>query len=448
MDPAARHAETDVHRLLFDLLADFHDVRILWQVGVLAISLALAWWSARQFRRRLIAKSAPGASPDATLKISVGGVNRTLFPFTALLFVVLGRFGLRHTLTADTYLLDVVVPLLFSLVLVRAMVYVLRHVFGPSGPLRYWERAIAWTVWIGVALYITGLLPDAVGLLDSFGFRIGKQRISMLTVAEGLLSVAFTVLIALWIGRLLEGRLMAAQGVDLNTRVVLAKLARTLLTIVAVLVALPLVGIDVTVLSVFGGALGVGIGFGLQKIAANYLSGFAILLDRSIGLGALVTIDGHHGQVTRLTARYIVVRGMDGTEALIPNETVITTVVVNHSYSDRRVRVDLPIQVSYGADVDAALRLMEEAARANRRVLEEPSPVAILKGFGDSGIDLEIYVWINDPETGKGTLISDLNREFLRRFRAADIEIPFPQRDIRIITASPSKPALGGKGAA
>jgi small-conductance mechanosensitive channel len=369
------------------------------------------------------------------LKISVGGVSRTLFPFTALICAVLGRFAL-HALGHDAHLLDVVVALLFSWMLVRVFVYVLRHVFGPSGPLRYWERAIAWTIWIGVALYITGLLPQLMSLLDSFGFRLGQQRISVLTIVHGALSIAITVLIALWAGRLLETRMMAAQGLDLNTRVVLSKLTRTLLIILAVLIALPLVGIDVTVLSVFGGALGVGIGFGLQKIAANYLSGFAILLDRSIGLGALVTIDGHYGQVTRLTARYVVVKGLDGTEAIIPNETVITTVVVNHSYSDRRVRVEIPIQVGYNTDVDAALRLMESAAADNPRALKDPPALAVLRRFADSGIDLEMYVWIDDPERGKGLLVSDLNREILKRFRGAGIEIPYPQRDIRLIRTS------------
>ncbi|PWT72545.1 MAG: mechanosensitive ion channel protein MscS [Proteobacteria bacterium] len=432
MDPASRLSGNEVRRLLFELLADFQDVGILWQIAVLLVSLSVAWWIARLFRYRLLTPSASSASPDATLKISVGGVNRTLFPFTALICVVLGRFAL-HSLRHDAHLLDIVVALLFSWMLVRVLVYVLRHVFGPSGPLRYWERAIAWTIWIGVALYITGLLPQVIALLDSFGFRLGQQRVSVLTIVHGALSIAITVLLALWAGRLLETRMMAAQGLDLNTRVVLSKVARTLLIILAVLIALPLVGIDVTVLSVFGGALGVGLGFGLQKIAANYLSGFAILLDRSIGLGALVTIDGHYGQVTRLTARYVVVKGLDGTEAIIPNETVITTVVVNHSYSDRRVRVEIPIQVGYNTDVDAALRLMETAAADNPRALKDPPAVAVLKRFADSGIDLEMYVWIDDPERGKGLLVSDLNREILKRFRNAGIEIPYPQRDIRLI---------------
>ena len=444
MDPATKHAGTEIHSLLVDVVADFHDIHVLWQLGVLAIGLALAWWITRRLRAYHIARATAGAAPDATLRISVGGLNRIIFPLSALVCVVVGRFVLSLFLP-QTHLLDIAVPLLFSLMLVRVVVYVLRRVFGPSGLLRQWERGIAWAIWIGVALHITGVLPEVLRLVDSFAFHVGNQRISALTIVQGLVSVAVTVLVALWVGRFLETRLARAQGIDPNMRVVLSKLTRTLLLILAVLIALPLVGIEATVLSVFGGAVGVGIGFGLQKVVANYLSGFAILLDRSISPGALVTIDGHYGAVTRLTARYVVVKGMDGTEAIIPNETVITTVVVNHSYSDRRVRVDVSIQISYGSDVDVALQLMEAAAQTHRRVIADPAPVAVVKGFGESGIDLAMYVWIGDPEAGKANLTSDLYRDIWKRFNDAGIEIPFPQRDVRILRHA--KPSTQAKGA-
>jgi small-conductance mechanosensitive channel len=428
MDPGA--GKVEIHNLIFDLLADLHSVNVLWQVGVLAMSFTVAWWLTRLVHRRLMIVSS--ADPGATLKISVGGLNRIIFPLSALVCVIVGRFVL-HRFRPEVNLLNLALPLLFSLMLVRAAVYVLRRAFKADGPLRSWERAIAWTIWIGVALHITGVLPEVVEVLDSFGFHVGKQRISVLTILQGLLSVAVTVVIALWLGRTLEGRLLAARGVDLNLRIVLSKFVKTLLVIIAVLVALPAVGIDVTVLSVFGGAVGVGLGLGLQKIAANYVSGFIILLDRSISPGALVTIDSRYGEVTKLTARYVVVKGMDGTEAIIPNETVITSVVVNHSYSDRRVRVDLPIQVSYTSDVDRALEVMLEASRGHARVLRDPEPVALLKGFGDSGINLELYVWVADPEAGTGNLRSDLYRVVWKSFNANGISIPYPQREVRIL---------------
>ncbi len=433
MDPGTGKGE--IHNLILDLLADLHSSNVLWQVLVLAVSLALAWWVARLVHRRLLVASS--AEPSATLKIGVGGLNRVIFPLSALLCVILGRFVL-HRFQHEVNLLNLAVPLLFSLMLVRVAVYVLRRAFKADGPLRYWERAIAWTIWVGVALYITGLLPDVVEVLDSFGFHIGKQRISVLTILQGLLSVAITVVIALWAGRTIEARLLAARGVDLNLRIVASKLVNTLLVIIAILVALPAVGIDVTVLSVFGGALGVGLGLGLQKIAANYVSGFIILLDRSISPGALVTIEGRYGQVTKLTGRYLVVKGGDGTEAIIPNETVITSVVVNHSYSDRRVRVDVPMQVSYNSDVERALDIMLEAARGHPRVLRDPAPAALLKTFADSGINLELYVWVADPEAGTGDLRSDLYLVLWKSFNANNIVIPYPQREVRILRSRPA----------
>jgi len=433
MDPRTEKAE--IHNLIFDLLGDLHNTNVVWQVVVLAASLALAWWVARLVHRRLMVASS--AEPSATLKISVGGINRVIFPLTALLCVIVGRFALQRV-QHEVNLLNLAVPLLFSLMLVRVAVYALRRAFGGNGALRYWERAIAWTIWLGVALHITGLLPDTMEALDSFGFYVGKQRISLLSILQGLVSVAITVIIALWAGRTVEARVLAARGLDLNLRIVFAKLARTLLVIVAVLVALPAVGIDITVLSVFGGALGVGLGFGLQKIAANYVSGFIILLDRSISPGALVTIEGRYGEVTKLTGRYLVVKGTDGTEAIIPNETVITSVVVNHSYSDRRVRVDVPIQVSYESDVGRALDIMLEAARGNPRVLLDPAPAALLKAFADSGINLELYVWVSDPELGTGNLRSDLYLALWKSFNANNISIPFPQREIRVLRTKPA----------
>jgi small-conductance mechanosensitive channel len=427
--------KTEIHNLLVDLVADLRNVNMVWQVVVLAVSLAAAWWVARLVHARLM--SVPSAEPSATLKIGVGGLNRVIFPLSALFCVILGRFVLRF-FQHELNLLNLAVPLLFSLMLVRVAVYVLRRAFKADGPLRYWERVIAWTIWAALALHITGLLPEVVEVLDGFGFRIGKQRISVLTILQGLLSVAVTVVIALWAGRTIEARLLDARGMDLNFRIVLSKLVKTLLVIVAVLIALPAVGIDVTVLSVFGGAVGVGLGLGLQKIAANYVSGFVILLDRSISPGALVTIDGRYGEVTKLTARYVVVKSLDGTEAIIPNETVITSVVVNHSYSDRSVRVDVPIQVSYSSDVDRALELMLEAARDQPRALRNPAPGALLKAFADSGIDLELYVWVSDPETGTGNLRSDIYRAMWKAFNANNIGIPFPQREIRVLRSKPT----------
>jgi small-conductance mechanosensitive channel len=413
------------------LPADLESGSIQWQLGVIALSLLLAWLARRLLRTRLIVAGPLDA--DATMRISVGGLSRLVFPLTALALVLLGRWILRRYF--PVHLLDLAVPLLVSLALVHTAVYLLRHAFAPSGLLRSWERFIAWGVWIGYALHVTGLLPELRAVLDGVRLPLGKDSVSLLEVLSGLLSVALTVIVALWLGRVIESRLQRVTGLDASLRAVAAKLSKTALVILAVLIALPLVGIDLTVLSVFGGALGVGIGLGLQKIAANYISGFIILLDRSVSPGALITVDGRFGAVTRLTARYIVLKSLDGTEAIIPNETVVSSTVVNHTYSSQAVRVDVPIQVSYQSDVELALRLMREAAQRHARAARQPAPVALLKQFGESGIDLELYVWIADPEAGTASLRSDLYLDLWKAFRAHGIAIPFPQREVRILQA-------------
>lgn len=416
--------------LLVELIGDLQNVDILWQLGALAPSLLIGWLLARRFHRR--AWQAEPKSLDPALRLTLGGLDRILLPLIALVLVLAARWILRRN-GLTTHLLDVAVPLLFSFVMIHSALYLLRHAFNPSGALRYWERAIAWTVWIGLALHITGLLADARALLEGVQLSLGKQSVSLYEILSGVVSVALTVVVALWIGRLIESRIQDARGLDPSLRAVFSKFTKTVLVIVAVLVALPLVGIDLTVLSVFGGALGVGIGLGLQKIAANYISGFIILLDRSITPGAFITVDNRYGRVTRLAARYVVLRGPDGTEAIIPNETLVSSTVVNHSYTDTVVRVDLRVQVSYGCDVERALALLLEAAARQPRVLASPAAASMIGDFADSGINLELYVWVEDLERGRANLKSDLYLDIWKTFKANAIDIPFPQREVRLI---------------
>ena len=229
-----------------------------------------------------------------------------------------------------------------------------------------------------------------------------------------MLVVVFTLIVTLWISGLIEQRLSYATQFDANLRVVFGKFVRAALLVVGVLIALQAIGFDLTLLSVFGGALGVGIGLGLQKLASNYIAGFTILMDRSIRLGDMVTVDGRYGAVSKVTSRYVVVRSLDGVEAIVPNETLVTTTVLNHSYSTRNVRMTLSVQISYDSDVDRALALMEEAAARHDRVLKAPDPpTAFLASFGDNGIVLELGLWSADPEKGQLTLKSALNRQIL-----------------------------------
>src|SRR5512134_1572504 len=281
----------EFQNFLVDLATDFHDVRVLWQLAAIGLSVALAWWVDRQARPRIHAE-------EGAWKIGAGGLRRLIFPLTALLLVLLARAVMKRWM--PVHLLDLAVPLLAALAIVRTLVYMLRQVFAASGRLAAYERVIAWTVWVGVALYLSGLAMELGDLLDDVAFRAGKQRISLLLVLQGLLTVALALLLTLWLGSALERRIMGVQAMDLSLRVVLTKVLRAGLTVLGVLIALPLVGIDITVLSVFGGALGVGLGLGLQKIASNYVSGFIILLDRSVRIGDNITVDNRVGQVTEI----------------------------------------------------------------------------------------------------------------------------------------------------
>ncbi|MDP2785015.1 MAG: mechanosensitive ion channel [Sulfurimicrobium sp.] len=414
----------EIRNLLLDLLSELQQADIWWQLGVLAFSLVLAWLFMRMIRAQVPVQ-------EGAWKLGMGGVNRITFPLAALVLVLIGKAVLQHW--QHVALLNVTVPLLLSLALVRLAVYALRHIFAPSGWLHTSERFIAIMIWSGVALHLTGFLPEILQVLDDFSFHVGKYKISLLLILSGLLSVAVTMLIALWAASSMETRLMRAEHLNMSLRVVLAKFMRAALVLIGVLVALPLAGIDITVLSVFGGALGVGIGFGLQKIASNYVSGFIILLDHSIRIGDLVTVDNRYGTVSKITSRYAVIKGLDGTEAIIPNDSLITSTVLNHSYTNHELRVGIPLQVSYDSPLEKAMEIMLEEAGKHARVIKDPPPKVFLKNFGDNGIELELSAWINDPEEGQQNLRSEINLAIWRRFQQEGIEIPYPQRVVRLL---------------
>jgi len=417
--------ENQIGRLLTDVWLDLREPVILWQAGALLLCIGLAWWAARVLQWR-----APDESAE-DFKRGAGSLRRIVFPFVAVLLLVAGRALLGHW--HSTHLLSVAIPLLGALAGIRLATYVLRIGFGSGGWIDVFDRWIATIICIVLALHLTGLLPEIVAWLSSVQFSAGKHSLSLWTVLSAVFWVAITLLVALWAGAALEARLMAAESLDSSLRAVFGRLGRAVLLVVAVLVVLPIVGVDLTVLSVFGGALGVGLGLGLQKIASNYLSGFIILLDRSIRLGDLITVDGQHGEVLRITTRYVVVRSLTGVEAIVPNDTLVTTTVLNHSYSDRKVRLAVKVQVGYGSDVPAVLALLTDIAKRHARVLREPEPTAQVSLLADNGVELELGFWIEDPERGSLNVRSDISVDLLREFRARGIEIPVPQRDVRVV---------------
>lgn len=411
--------------LLFELIAHARPDDLIWQAVAIAMSMLAAWWFDTLILKKLNAQHKLQA-------VAVSGIKRIAFPvfmLSGVMFarLVLGKIGIPVSL------LKLAVPLILSLVFIRLLVYLLRNVFANSARLKSWERGIAATAWLVVALHVTDFLDPVLSGLEALRFNVGHQSVSLLVILQGLISIVATVLAALWLGRFMEVRIMRMEEMDVSSRVLLTKVIRGALLVISVLVALALVGIDIRVLSVFGGALGVGLGFGLQRIASNYICGFIILLDKSIRLGDVITLDNRSGTVSSLTGRYMVLRGQDGAESLIPNESAITSTLVNHSYTDRKSRIKITLHVAYSSPLEVAMQIMLDAATSHSRVIVEPAPSVNLLEFGDNGLLLELSAWIDDPEVTQGTLRSEINLVIWREFQRAGIEIPYPQREIRIV---------------
>lgn len=406
---------------------DFYSVAI-----ALLLVLGLAWWVSA--RLKAYEDDSAGAGLPILHAFGLGGLVRVSFPVVALLLVLALRTALIELHWDHLSILYLATPLLISWALIRVLVYVLRCIFSNGGFLTGFERLISFTIWGGLILHITGFADPVIELLEQVEITVGRQKLDLWLLLHGTVVVCLTLLVALWIASLIENRLASAGQIDGNVREVLVRLAKAFLSIIALLLSLSLVGIDMTTLSVFSGALAVGLGFGLQKIASNYVSGFIILLDRSIRLGNLVSVDDKTtGTVTQITTRYTVLRALNGTEVIIPNEYLVSNIVRNLSFTDTQVRVAVHVQVAYAADIELAMRLMTEAAVLQPRVLAEPAPGVLVTEFADSGINLELGFWVADPEAGTGGVRSDIALSILKSFNAHGVEIPFPQREVRVL---------------
>jgi small-conductance mechanosensitive channel len=414
-----------------ELLSDLSSAAILWQLAVIAASCASAWIISGLLRAYVMKHT------QESWKVGIGGFNRVLFPLSSVTFVYIGMLVLQHW--QHISLLTLVTKLLWAMAAIRLVVYGLRYIFNPDGWVRATEHIISRTIWVILALHLSGFWPDLVSFLEDLSFHIGKTQVNLWLIIQALLTVLLTLFVSLSLSRMLENRLMRADKVDINVRVVLTKLIRIALSLVAILTGLSAVGFDITLLSVFGGALGVGLGFGLQKIASNYVSGFIILLDDSMHIGDVVTVDSHYGVVSELRFRYMVLRKLDGTEVVIPHETLMTNAVINHSYTSRNSKVNMSIQVSYESDLEQAMALIKGAANAHARVLEDPPVDVQVKGFGESGIDLNLAFWIPDPEEGSAGLQSEIYLEIWRQFKLKGVVIPYPQREVRLLGGKPTE---------
>jgi small-conductance mechanosensitive channel len=420
-----------------EILSDIATPAGWWQLAIVVVACSVAW-AINGALRAYVMRNAP-----EHWKVGIGGINRVLFPLSTLIFVLLGELAIRSW--HHTSLLVLASKLLIAMAAIRLIVYAVRYTSQPSGMLKALESTISGFIWLILALHLSGILPGILNTLETIEFTIGKSKINLLVGLQGLLTVLVTIFIAMWFSRVLENKLMRIDDVNMNLRVVLSKLLRILLIFIALLIALSAVGLDITMLSVFGGALAVGLGFGLQRIASNYVSGFIILLDKSMQIGDVLTIDMHYGVVSDLRTRYLVLRKLDGTQVIIPNEMLIINPVINHSFTDHKARVQMPIQVSYDSDLELAMKLMFDIAQDHPRVLVEPPQTVHVKGFGESGIDLMLTVWIPDPEEGSAALQSEINLKIWQAFKAHNISIPFPQREVRVLNAPESTADVGLK---
>ena len=393
------------------------------EAGVIALSLLLAWLLVRWLR---------GPQPHpGSIWFGEGVAGGVLFPALALALMFAGAAALASLASQSEWslqLMHLALPLLSSVLVIRLMVRVLRLAFPRSGAMRSVERSLAWVAWIAAALWITGALPHLLAELDAMSWRIGSMHVSLRNVIEGAVTAIVVLVLALWLSAALEARLLAGATSNLSVRKMAANTLRAVLLFIGLMFALSAAGIDLTALGVLGGALGVGIGFGLQKLAANYISGFVILAERAMRIGDLVKVDNFEGRITDISTRYTVIRALNGREAIVPNEMMITQRVENASLADRNVLVSTSVLVAYGSDLDALTPQLVAAIAAVPRVLAEPAPSVQLSAFAADGLELTLPFWIGDPENGTGNVRSDVNLAILRTLGAAGIEIPFPQR--------------------
>ncbi|MDA1090890.1 MAG: mechanosensitive ion channel [Proteobacteria bacterium] len=397
------------------------------QFIIIAVAFFIAWIAAERFSRVLEKDwdfpwyeryGRPVAQAVAQLSLPV--IWLTLQWFSVFAAEYAGR---------SSQLIEIVVSLLTAWVIIRLASTLIRNAV--------WSRAIAVAAWTIAALNITGLLGPTTAVLNIMALHIGEVRISVLDVIKAVVALGVLLWVAGNFSRLLERRLSAMPGVTPAAGVLFGKLFRVVLFTIAFVVALDSVGIDLTAFAVFSGAIGLGIGFGLQKVFSNLVSGFILLMDRSVKPGDVIAIGTTYGWINTLSARYVSVITRDGIEHLIPNEELISNRVENWSFSNRLVRLRLPIGISYDADVTKAMKIAIEAASAVNRVLVEPAPACLLVGFGDSAINLELRVWINDPRNGLSNVKSEILLVVWQEFGDNGVGFPFPQRDLHIKGAVP-----------
>ena len=410
---------------------------LLTEMGAFALALLVAWLAPKATPRAAIGGLATRAERIAVLVTAVLGV---LLPYgIPLLLVVLAR-SVCATTGYDLPLLDPAAALLAALLAIRIGTFLLGLSFGHKSRLSRWESRVAVVLWVFLALHMLGWLEASIGALDSIALSASDKHITLWSVLRSLFTVSAFVVVSVWVARQVERRVQALTDLAPSTRIGIAKFSFATLIGFGGLLGLSASGLDLTALTVFSGAIGLGLGFGLQAIAANFVSGFVLLMDKSIKPGDVISFTGTLGTATEgfgwvqeLRGRYVVVRDRDGVETLVPNQNLITNQVINWSYSDKRVRLKLPVRVAYDCDPELALSTLLEAPRGIARILQDPPPVTRLMGFHDWGFELELRFWITDPQDGVNNVRSEVNRAIWRLFKERGLRIPVAQQEIRLV---------------
>ena len=404
-----------------DWLAALAKPSTLTELAAVGVCMLLAWvlvWVVRRAR---------GEIDDSSILFGRRIVDGVLFPLVLLALAYLARAILSPSMNLTLF--RIAIPVLVSLAVIRFGVKVLQAAFKTSPLVRLLEQTISWTAWIAMVLWVSGLLPILLDELDQITWKVGNAKLSVLTMIQGVISAGVVLIVALWISQAIEARLLkTAKGGELSLRKAVSNATRAILVFVGILIALAAVGIDLTALSVLGGAIGVGIGLGMQKLAANYVSGFVILAERKLRIGDNVKVDGFEGAITDINARYTVIRSLVGRESVVPNEMLVSNRVENLSLADPQVWQSTLVTVAYDTDVELVMRLLAQAALSQPRVLRTPAPLIALSNFTPDGLEFTVGYWLADPEKGQLNLRSSINLEIFKLLKANQIEIPYPQR--------------------
>ncbi len=396
-------------------------------------SVLLGAWIVGTLLGRWVRKMVNARIKESSLKSkhASGFLNRfiILLPLIFTVFVVWLCIQGVEGIGYRTFWMELVLNLTIAWIVIQLATSVILD--------RLWSKIIALVCWLLAALNIIGFLDRTVSLLESIGFTVGDVRLTLLSIIKAVVVLFILLRGVRWASGKLERKLSSVSELTPSARLMLSKSLNITMIALVTLVALNSVGIDLSALAFFGGAVGVGVGFGLQKIVGNFVSGIILLSDKSIKPGDVIQIADMYGWVKHMGGRCVSLVTRDEKEILIPNENLITQEVINWSYSSKKIRIKIPVGISYSADPHMAISLLEKAADGVDRVLSDPGPKCRLVGFGDNSVDLQVRFWIKDPANGVANVTSAVMLKIWDTLKEHDIEIPFPQRDVHLDTGKP-----------